>query len=70
MKMERVLLMAAAGLFLLAQPVASHAANVLADFAANYSDATPMSVSSNPDPAAVTQSTGPLSGSLFHYATP
>lgn len=62
MKMERVLLMAAAGLFLLAQPVASHAAN--------YSDATPVSVSSNPDPAAVTQATGPLSGSLFHYATP
>lgn len=71
MKTVRALLMAAAGLFLLVQPVVSHAANVLVDFSASFNDQTapPFPFTDNTDPAAVSQGSGPLSGSLSHYAT-
>ncbi|MDZ4403126.1 PEP-CTERM sorting domain-containing protein [Prosthecobacter sp.] len=71
MKTSRVLLMAAAGLFLLAQPQMMHAASVLVDFSASYNDVTapPFPFTDNTDPAAVTQATGPLNGSLTHYST-
>lgn len=71
MKTGRMRLMAAAGLFLLAQPQMMHAASVLVDFSASYNDVTapPFPFTDNTDPAAVTQATGPLNGSLTHYST-
>lgn len=71
MKTGRMLLMAAAGLFLLAQPQMMHAASVLVDFSASYNDVTapPFPFTDNTAPAAVTQATGPLTGSFTHYST-
>uniref|UniRef100_UPI0037839AB6 hypothetical protein n=1 Tax=Prosthecobacter sp. TaxID=1965333 RepID=UPI0037839AB6 len=72
MKTNSALLMAAVGMFLLAQPSVSYAAAVLVDFSASINDQTalPFSFTNNTDPAAVTQATGPLRGSLSQYATP
>lgn len=49
----------------------SPGANVLVDFSASYNDPTapPFPFTDNTDPAAVTQATGPLNGSLTHYST-
>lgn len=49
----------------------SPGANVLVDFSASYNDPTapPFPFTNNTDPAAVTQASGPLNGSLTHYST-